>query len=148
MRLKDIKKDGVSGVFYELEDYADFYGELLTLEDFKKILKKDTAEERDIIRFAAEYEATVIRRKYIKGIQVDWEVLYDPSAPAKESYYYVDTHDLNSLGSYEADAFANDAEAIKWARENEATLTKEEWGRGRLISCETLYDPMQQEDKK
>lgn len=66
------------GIFYELEDDPDFYGELLSLEDFKAILKKEEPAEKDIIRFAANKEVRVIRNEYKGGIRTSWKTIHDP----------------------------------------------------------------------
>lgn len=66
------------GIFYELEDDPDFYGQLLTLEDFKEILSKEEPTEREIIRYAANKEKRVIRLVFKGGIRTSWKMIYDP----------------------------------------------------------------------
>lgn len=66
------------GVFYELEDDSDFYGQLLALEDFKKILSKEEPTEKDIIRFAANREERVIRLVFKGGIRTSCKTIHDP----------------------------------------------------------------------
>ena len=79
-RMKD-------GVYYYIEDglaeccdYLDYVKEDFTPEEMRELIKNPAAQEKDFIRFVANYEKTLIRYEMKNNERVDWRVIYDPYA--------------------------------------------------------------------
>lgn len=67
-----------------------------------------------------------------------------PQKPIADGlYYYFDCMSaLPNNNLFKASEFENDAEAIHWGANYEATILKMEFKNGERISCKTIYEPI------